>query len=58
MQRLSAARPGPGCVQGGKFEADMPNERRQSGFTHYTLPSGTDTEILTWLDDHSRYAMS
>jgi transposase InsO family protein len=41
-----------------RFEADMPNERWQSDFTHYSLASGTDTEILTWLDDHSRYALS
>ena len=41
-----------------RFEADMPNERWQSDFTHYPLASGTDTEILTWLDDHSRYALS
>jgi hypothetical protein len=36
----------------------MPNECWQSGFTHYPLAGGTDTEILTWLDDHSRYALS
>ena len=36
----------------------MPNERWQSDFTHYPLASGADTEILTWLDDHSRYALS
>jgi hypothetical protein len=36
----------------------MPNERWQSDFTHYPLADGTDTEILTWLDDHSRYALS
>ena len=41
-----------------RFEADMPNERWQSDFTHYPLASGADTEILTWLDDHSRYALS
>jgi transposase InsO family protein len=41
-----------------RFEADMPNERWQSDFTHYPLVSGADTEILTWLDDHSRYALS
>ena len=41
-----------------RFEADMPNERWQSDFTHYPLASGTDTEILTWLDDHSRYALA
>ena len=41
-----------------RFEADMPNECWQSDFTHYPLAAGTDTEILTWLDDHSRYALS
>jgi hypothetical protein len=28
------------------------------GFTHYRLADGTEIEILTWLDDHSRYALS
>jgi transposase len=37
-----------------RFEADMPNERWQSDFTRYPRASGTDTEILNWLDDHSR----
>src|ERR1700691_3025139 len=41
-----------------RFEADMPNECWQSDFTHYPLADGQDTEILTWLDDHSRYALS
>ena len=41
-----------------RFQADMPNECWQSDFTHYPLAGGTDTEILTWLDDHSRYALS
>ena len=41
-----------------RFEADMPNECWQSDFTHHPLADGTDTEILTWLDDHSRYALS
>jgi transposase InsO family protein len=41
-----------------RFEADMPNECWQSDFTHHPLANGTDTEILTWLDDHSRYALS
>ena len=41
-----------------RFEADMPNERWQSDFTHYPLASRTDTEILTWPGDHSRYALS
>jgi hypothetical protein len=35
----------------------MPNECWQSDFTHYPLADGTDTEILSWLDDHSRYAL-
>ena len=41
-----------------RFEAEMPNECWQSGFTHYPLAGGTGTEVLTWLDDHSRYALS
>jgi transposase InsO family protein len=41
-----------------RFQAGLPNECWQSGFTHYPLADGTDTEVLTWLDDHSRYALS
>src|SRR5215472_8399991 len=41
-----------------RFAAELPNECWQSGFTHYPLADGTDTEVLTWLDDHSRYALS
>jgi transposase InsO family protein len=46
-----------------RFEAAQPNQTWQSDFTHYRLtnPDGTpgpDVEILTWLDDHSRYALS
>ena len=45
-----------------RFEADQPNETWQSDFTHYrlTLPEGgpgQDAEIITWLDDCSRYAL-
>ena len=40
-----------------RFEAAMPNETWQSDFTHYRLADGTDTEILTWLDDCTRYAL-
>ena len=36
----------------------MPNETWQSDFTHYRLAPGTDVEILTWLDDCTRYALS
>jgi transposase InsO family protein len=41
-----------------RFEADQPNECWQADFTHYPLAGGTGTEILSWLDDHSRYALS
>jgi transposase InsO family protein len=46
-----------------RFEAEMPNECWQSDFTHYRLTGrygspGPDCEILTWLDDCSRYALS
>lgn len=40
-----------------RFEADQPNETWQSDFTHYRLKYGRDVEIITWLDDHSRYAL-
>jgi transposase InsO family protein len=41
-----------------RFEAEMPNETWQSDFTHYRLVDGADAEILTWLDDCSRYTLS
>ena len=41
-----------------RFEADLPNETWQSDFTHWRLAVRNDTEILVWLDDHSRYALS
>ncbi len=41
-----------------RFEAGMPNEMWQSDFTHWTLADGSDTEILSFLDDRSRYALS
>ncbi len=41
-----------------RFEAAMPNECWQSDFTHYRLLDGTDVEIITWLDDCTRYALS
>jgi transposase InsO family protein len=49
-----------------RFEAEQPNETWQSDFTHYRLArlndepganTGADIEIITWLDDHSRYAL-
>ena len=41
-----------------RFAAELPNECWQSDFTHWRLADGTDIEILTWLDDHARYALS
>jgi transposase InsO family protein len=41
-----------------RFEAAMPNECWQSDFTHYRLADGADVEIISWLDDHSRYALN
>ena len=41
-----------------RFEADQPNECWQADFTHCPLADGTGTEVLTWLDDHSRLALS
>jgi transposase InsO family protein len=46
-----------------RFAAELPNERWQSDFTHYRLRNpdstpGPDVEILSWLDDCSRYALS
>jgi transposase len=40
-----------------RFQAAQPHECWQADFTHYPLAGGTGTEILTWLDDHSRYAL-
>ncbi|HET6877668.1 MAG TPA: DDE-type integrase/transposase/recombinase [Jatrophihabitans sp.] len=40
-----------------RFQAEQPNECWQSDFTHYRLAEGTDVEIITWLDDHSRYVL-
>jgi transposase InsO family protein len=41
-----------------RFAAELPNECWQADFTHYPLADGTDVEILTFLDDHSRYALT
>jgi transposase InsO family protein len=40
-----------------RFAAEQPNETWQSDFTHYRLATGADVEVITWLDDHSRYAL-
>ena len=41
-----------------RFQAELPNETWQSDFTHWRLQDGTGVEILTFLDDHSRLALS
>ena len=41
-----------------RFEAALPNETWQTDMCHWRLYNGTDTEILSWIDDHSRYALS
>jgi transposase InsO family protein len=40
-----------------RFQAEQPNQCWQSDFTHVRLADGTDVEVITWLDDHSRYAL-
>jgi transposase InsO family protein len=40
-----------------RFEAAMPNETWQSDFTHYRLDDGSDVEVISWLDDCTRYAL-
>jgi transposase InsO family protein len=41
-----------------RFQASMPNETWQSDVTHYRLADGSGTEIISWLDDCARYALS
>ena len=38
-----------------RFEADLPNQMWQSDFCHWRLSGESAVEIITWLDDHSRY---
>jgi transposase InsO family protein len=40
-----------------RFEASAPNELWQSDFTHWRLADGSEVEIISWLDDHSRYLL-
>jgi transposase InsO family protein len=46
-----------------RFAAEQPNQCWQADFTHYRLTRpdgrpGADVEILSWLDDHARYALN
>lgn len=38
--------------------AELPNECWQADFTHWWLADATHTEILCFIDDHARYALS
>ena len=40
-----------------RFEAAAPNEVWQSDFTHWRLAGGSGVEVISWLDDHSRYLL-
>jgi len=40
-----------------RFEAAIPNQTWQSDFTHYRLTTGVDVEMISWLDDCTRYAL-
>lgn len=41
-----------------RFQADLPNEMWQTDMTHWTLADDNHAEILSFVDDHSRYALS
>jgi transposase InsO family protein len=41
-----------------RFAAEQPNECWQSDFIHWQLAGGQQAEIVSWIDDHSRYALS
>jgi transposase InsO family protein len=61
LTRAGAVVPDPGKRPRSsylRFAAEQPNECWQSDFTHYRLADGRDVEIISWLDDHSRYVLS
>jgi len=41
-----------------RFEARLPNECWQSDVTHWHLSDGSETEIVNFIDDHSRLAVA
>jgi transposase InsO family protein len=41
-----------------RFQAEQPNETWQSDFMHHRLADGSDVEVLSWLDDHSRFLLA
>lgn len=40
-----------------RFEAAAPNETWQSDVTHWRLADGAAAEVISWLDDHSRFLL-
>jgi transposase InsO family protein len=40
-----------------RFEAESPNGMWQSDFTHCRISDDTDFEVISWLDDHSRFLL-
>jgi len=40
-----------------RFAAELPNETWQTDFTHYRLASREGVEVLSFLDDHARFAL-
>lgn len=53
---------GDGVMQAGVWRPALGRRGASAGgcgaVTHYRLTDGTEVEILCWLDDHSRYALS
>ena len=41
-----------------RFETDLPNETWQTDMCHWRLAGGAGAEILSFIDDCSRYALS
>lgn len=41
-----------------RFQADLPNECWQSDMTHYSLADGENSEIVNFIDDHSRLCLA
>ena len=41
-----------------RFAADLPNQLWQSDFCRWALADGSTAEVITWLDDCSRFALS
>jgi transposase InsO family protein len=40
-----------------RFAAELPSQCWQPDFIHWQLAGGQEVEILSWIDDHSRYAL-